>query len=83
MVLLCRGRHPRDIDGNVWVGLGWAGPESDGVHVVAADGTAIGHIAMPEPIANLVFGGAKRNRLFMAGSTSLYAVYVNTAGCYR
>jgi gluconolactonase len=69
-----------DIDGNLWIGLGWAGPASDGVHVVAADGTPLGHIAMPEPIANLSFGGAKRNRLFMAGSTSLYAVYVNTAG---
>ena len=38
---------------------------------------------MPEPIANVAFGGAKRNRLFMAGSTSLYAVYVNTAGVGR
>jgi gluconolactonase len=35
---------------------------------------------MPEVVANVAFGGAKRNRLFMAGSTSLYAVYVNVAG---
>ena len=40
----------------------------------------IGHIALPERCANLCFGGRKRNRLFMAASQSLYAVYVNTAG---
>ena len=26
------------------------------------------------------FGGPKRNRLFMAASQSLYAIYVNTQG---
>jgi gluconolactonase len=35
---------------------------------------------MPEIVSNLCFGGAKRNRLFMTGSTSLYAVYVETRG---
>jgi gluconolactonase len=35
---------------------------------------------MPEIIANISFGGSKRNRLFMAGSTSLYAVFVETRG---
>ena len=29
---------------------------------------------------NVCFGGPKRNRLFMAGSQSLYALYVNTQG---
>jgi len=28
----------------------------------------------------LVFGGTKRNRLFMCGSTSIYAIYVNAVG---
>jgi gluconolactonase len=34
----------------------------------------------PEIISNLCFGGPKRNRLFMTGSTSLYAIYVNAIG---
>ena len=40
----------------------------------------IGRIALPERCANLCFGGVKRNRLFMAASTSVYALYVNTRG---
>ena len=35
---------------------------------------------MPEIISNIARGGSKRNRLFMTGSTSLYAVYVETRG---
>lgn len=40
----------------------------------------IGRIGLPEVTANACFGGPKRNRLFMAASQSLYAVYVNTQG---
>jgi gluconolactonase len=69
-----------DADGNLWAGTGWGGPVIDGVTVIAPDGAPIGRIFMPEIVANVAFGGAKRNRLFMAGSTSLYAVYVNVAG---
>ena len=43
-------------------------------------GQPIGFIELPERAANLTFGGVKRNRLFMAGSQSLYAVYVNAQG---
>ncbi len=69
-----------DIDGNVWSAAGW-GPENfNGVHVFAPDGTLIGKIHLPETCANLCFGGAKKNRLFMAASQSLYAVYVGTEG---
>ena len=42
--------------------------------------TPIGRIALPERCANLCFGGLKRNRLFMAASQSIYALYVNTQG---
>jgi gluconolactonase len=42
--------------------------------------TLIGRIRLPERCANLCFGGVKRNRLFMASSQSLYALYVNTQG---
>ena len=69
-----------DEDGNVWAGMGWVGEGYDGVHVFHPDGTRIGHIKMPEIISNVCFGGSKRNRLFMTGSQSLYAVYVETRG---
>jgi gluconolactonase len=69
-----------DVDGNVWSAAGWAGEGYNGVHVFAPDGTLIGKIHLPETCANLCFGGSKRNRLFMAASQSLYAVYVETQG---
>jgi gluconolactonase len=68
-----------DIDGNLWCGWGMS-PEKNGVVVFAPDGKMIGRIALPERCANLCFGGTARNRLFMAASHSLYAVYVNTQG---
>jgi gluconolactonase len=71
-----------DVDGNIWVGAGWAGPGYDGVHVFAPDGQRIGLVRLPEICANVCFGGAKRNRLFMTASASLYAVYVNTQGAH-
>ena len=69
-----------DMDGNVWVAAGWVGSGYDGVHIVAPDGKKIGQILLPEICANLCFGGAKRNRLFMCGSQSLYTMYVETQG---
>jgi sugar lactone lactonase YvrE len=48
----------------------------------APDATALGKIHLPEICANLCFGGAKRNRLFMAASQSLYALYVESQGAY-
>ena len=69
-----------DIDGNLWCGWGMGNEALDGVLVYAPDGTKIGRIALPERCANVCFGGAKRNRLFMAASQSLYSLYVNTQG---
>ena len=69
-----------DIDGNLWCGWGMGSAELDGVLVFAPDGAKIGRIALPERCANVCFGGLKRNRLFMAASQSLYALYVNTQG---
>jgi gluconolactonase len=68
-----------DVEGNLWCGWGMT-PALNGVVVFAPDGTTIGRIALPERCANLCFGGRRRNRLFMAASRSLYAVYVNTEG---
>jgi gluconolactonase len=69
-----------DIHGNLWCGWGMGDPELDGVRIFNNAGAPIGHIALPERCANLCFGGRWRNRLFMAASHSLYALYVNTQG---
>jgi gluconolactonase len=71
-----------DVDGNIWSSAGWAGEGYDGVHVFAPDGQRIGVILLPEICSNVCFGGAKRNRLFMTASQSLYAVYVETQGAH-
>ena len=68
-----------DVDGNVWCGWGM-NEELDGVAVIAPDGKMIGHVRLPERCANVAFGGANRNRLFMASARSIYALYVNTRG---
>ncbi len=75
-----------DVDGNLWCGFGSNGsPDADpaaldGVRVYDPQGRSLAHIHLPERCANLCFGGAKRNRLFMAASHSLYALYVETRG---
>jgi len=66
-----------DVHGNLWLSAG------DGVHCHASDGTLLGKIRVPEAVANLCFGGAKLNRLFICGTTSLYAVYLNTRAAAR
>jgi gluconolactonase len=68
-----------DTEGNVWCGFS-GGPDQDGVAVFAPDGTLIGRILLPERCANVCFGGRKRNRLFMAASQSVYALYVEAQG---
>ena len=83
-----------DTDGNVWVGAGWAIPvvegavvegsaeKYDGVHIFAPDGQRIGQILLPEVCSNVCFGAARRNRLFMTASQSLYAVHVEAIGAH-
>jgi gluconolactonase len=71
-----------DAEGNVYAAAGWVGAGYDGVHVFAPDGTRIALILLPEICANVCFGGPKRNRLFMAASQSLYAVYLETRGAH-
>jgi gluconolactonase len=63
-----------DTNGNIWTSA------ADGVHVYAPDATLIGKIKVPEVVANLCFGGPKRNRLYICATTSLYAAYVNARG---
>ena len=69
-----------DADGNLWCSMGWADPNEDGVRCYAPDGDLLGKVRLPEACANLCFGGRKGHRLFMAASTSVYALYLNTTG---
>jgi len=63
-----------DRRGRIWTSA------ADGVHCYDADGTLIGKIRIPEFVSNVAFGGERRNRLFICGTTSLYAVYVTANG---
>ena len=63
-----------DTEGRIWTSAG------DGVHCLDAEGRLLGKIRIPEVVANVCFGGAKRNRLFITAITSLYAVYLNVSG---
>ena len=71
-----------DVHGNLWCGsaAGASGLGYNGVLVFTPDGELLGRIRLPEACANVCFGGPKRNRLFMAASQSIYALYVNTQG---
>ena len=62
-----------DRSGNIWSSAG------DGVHCFAPDGTLLGKLLVPEVVANVEFGGVKRNRLYICGTTSLYAMFLNTS----
>ena len=70
-----------DVNGNLWASSN-AGRSVgySGVTVWNPDAQLIGRIRIPEICGNVCFGGPKRNRLFMAGSQSLYAVYTATQG---
>jgi gluconolactonase len=63
-----------DTDGRLWTSAG------DGVHCYDPDGTLIGKIRIPEICGNICFGGAKLNRLFICGTTSLYSTYLAING---
>lgn len=63
-----------DEAGRIWMSAG------DGVHCIDADGTLIGKVLVPELVANVVFGGPKRNRLFICGTTSLYSIMLPVNG---
>ena len=69
-----------DRDGNLWSSRGWAGQGTDGVYCFTPEGELIGRIILPEPCANLCFGGIRKNRLFMTSSQSIYSLYVEAIG---
>ncbi len=59
---------------NIWTSAG------DGVHCYASDGTLLGKVLVPEGVANLVFGGARKNRLFITATSSVFSIYVAVRG---
>jgi gluconolactonase len=69
-----------DVDGNLWCGWGMGSEALDGVRVFDPSGRPMGQIHLPERCANICFGGAHGNQLFMAAGKALYRVFVNTRG---
>jgi len=63
-----------DKQGNLWSSAG------DGVHCFSPDATLLGKIKVPQTVANLTFGGPRRNRLFITATRSVYAIYLTTNG---
>ena len=63
-----------DRDGRLWTSA------ADGVHCYNPAGQLIGKVLIPEFVSNVCFGGEKLNRLFICGTTSLYAIYLNVNG---
>ena len=51
-----------------------------GVHCYAPDGDLLGRILVPEVVSNVCFGGLTKNRLYICGTTSLYAVLTHVNG---
>jgi len=63
-----------DEDGNIWSSA------ADGIHCVSPSGELLGRIFVPHVVANATFGGPAKNRLFIGGSTTLYAIFLNCRG---
>ena len=63
-----------DTFGRIWTSA------FDGVHCYDPDGTLIGKVHVPEIVANMCFGGTKRNVLYICGTSSLYSVKLFVGG---
>jgi gluconolactonase len=64
-----------DIDGRIWIGC------SDGVRCYdPSDGTHLGTIRTPDAAANVVFGGPKRNVLYICATAALHSIMLATNG---
>ena len=72
--------EPTEVNGRKVYQLKGKSEDLDGVMVFNPQGKAIGFIRLPERCANLTFGGPKNNRLYMASSHSVYALYVEAHG---
>jgi gluconolactonase len=65
-----------DRAGHIWTSAG------DGVHCLHPDGSLLGKVLVPETVANVCFGGPKRNRLYICASASLYAILLPGKGLF-
>jgi gluconolactonase len=72
-----------DTAGRVWCSVGWGDPNEDGVRCYAPGGDLLGKIHIPETVANVCFGGQQRNRLYICGTTSVYALYTSVQGAMK
>lgn len=63
-----------DAAGNLWC----TGP--GGVHVFAPDGTSLGVVRVPKPVANFTWGGPDLRTLVCCATTTLYAVRTRQPG---
>ena len=63
-----------DTNGNIWSSA------ADGVHCYSSSGKLLGKILIDEVVANVCFGGPKRNRLFICATTTIRSIYVNAQG---
>lgn len=63
-----------DEGGNLWSSA------ADGVHCIDPAGELLGKIRVPYRVSNLAFGGLRKNRLFIGGSHTLYAIFLNRRG---
>jgi gluconolactonase len=66
-----------DDAGRIWASA------ADGVHCLSQEGELLGKILVPQRVANLCFGGPAGNRMFIAASTALYAIFLNCRGAVR
>ena len=65
-----------DARGNLYVTANTA----EGVWVYAPDGTLLGFIGVPEPPANLAWGGPDNSTLFITANTSVYRLQMKVSG---
>ncbi|CAM5197903.1 Gluconolactonase [Castellaniella defragrans] len=63
-----------DTEGRIWTSA------ADGVHCYNPDGTLLGKILVPEVVANVCFGGPKRNYLYICATHSLYGTRLMVNG---
>jgi gluconolactonase len=66
-----------DEEGNLWSSA------ADGVHCIAPSGELLGKVLVPARVANVTFGGSRRNRLFICASHTLFAIFLNCRGAQR
>jgi gluconolactonase len=63
-----------DTKGRIWTSAG------DGIHVYGPSGVLLGKILTPKPVANLTFGGLKKNWLFVAATDSMLLLHTAANG---